>query len=271
MGSGHFLLCQYPAKTGHWGKPAATCSGTFVRLPFLLSMTAAAILQELQALGTEGYRKILLRHGADEPCFGVKIADMQPIRKRIKKDYQLALGLYDSGVYDARYLAGLIADDECMTRDDLQHWVEQACRPLAGSIVPAVAAGSRFAVELGRKWIDSGNDLIATAGWTTLGGYLSLSGKPDPAPGEWENLLLRVEKTIHQAPNATRYAMNGFVIAAGAYAVSLTAFAREAAQRIGKVSVDMGETACQVPFAPDYLQKMQERGQIGKKRKSLKC
>ncbi len=234
-------------------------------------MTAATILDDLKALGSEGYRNILLRHGAALPCYGVKIADMKPIRKQVKKNYQLALDLYESGVYDARYLAGLIADDARMTREDLQRWVEQACRPLAGSIVPAVAAGSPHAMEMAMGWIDADPELISTAGWSTLSGYAALSQNPDPDPATWERLLLRVERTIRQAPDATRYAMNGFVIAAGSYAASLTSIAEAVAGRIGKVEVDMGDTACQVPFAPDYLRRIRERGLIGKKRKTLKC
>jgi hypothetical protein len=35
--------------------------------------------------------------------------------------------------------------------------------------------------------------------------------------------------------------------------------------------VDMGGTACKVPYAPEYIQKVQKRGAIGKKRKTAKC
>src|SRR5437868_12651759 len=49
---------------------------------------------------------------------------LKKIQKRIKKDYQLALDLYDSGVYDAMYLARLVADDKRMTQCDLQRWAE---------------------------------------------------------------------------------------------------------------------------------------------------
>ncbi len=42
-------------------------------------------------------------------------------------------------------------------------------------------------------------------------------------------------------------------------------------ERIGKVSVDMGDTACSVPYSPDYIRKAQLKGIIGKKRKSAKC
>ena len=74
-------------------------------------MTAKEILAELKPLGSKGYKKVMFNHGVKEPCFGVKISELQKIQKRIKKDYQVALDLYDTGNYDAMYLAGLIADD----------------------------------------------------------------------------------------------------------------------------------------------------------------
>ena len=97
-------------------------------------MTANDILEEIKPLGSDGYKRVMFNHGVKEPCYGVKISDMQKIVKRIKMDYQLALDLYDTGVYDAMYLAGLIADDARMTRQNLQHWVAQAyCQGLSSA------------------------------------------------------------------------------------------------------------------------------------------
>ena len=84
--------------------------------------SATQILEELKPLGSDSYKRVIFKHGVKEPCYGVKIGDMQKIVKRIKMDYQLALDLYDTGVYDAMYLAGLIADDARMSKDDLQRW-----------------------------------------------------------------------------------------------------------------------------------------------------
>lgn len=69
---------------------------------------------------------MIFNHGVKEPCFGVKVGDLQKIQKRIKKDYQLALDLYDTGNYDAMYLARLIADAARMTKKDLQRWIANA-------------------------------------------------------------------------------------------------------------------------------------------------
>src|ERR1700756_5039818 len=100
-------------------------------------MTAEEIVQELKLLGSENIKKVLLKHGIPEPFFGVKVEDLKKIQKRIKKDYQLALDLYDTGIYDAMYLAGLIADDPKMTKKDLQRWAEKAhCDALSQYTVP---------------------------------------------------------------------------------------------------------------------------------------
>lgn len=234
-------------------------------------MTAASILEELRPLGQESYKQVLRNHGITGPCLGVRIEELKKIQKRIKKDYQLALDLYDTGVYDAMYLAGLIADDARMTRRDLQRWVEKASAPLAGWTVPSVATGSPHGWELAREWIDSDEELVATAGWATLSGLVSVKPDAELDLPELKRLLERARQRIHQAPNKVRYEMNGFVIAVGSFVGSLSDFAREVAEAIGRVEVDMGKTACQVPFAPTYIEKVAKRGAIGRKRKSTKC
>jgi hypothetical protein len=222
-------------------------------------MTAPEILEEIKPKGSESYKRVIFNHGVTEPCFGVKVSDLQKIVKRVKQDYQLALDLYDTGIYDAMYLAGLIADDARMTR------------PLATTAVAWVAAGSAHGWELAREWIDSKTPLIAVAGWATLGSLVSIKDDAQLELAELKRLLQRVQKTIHQSPNEIRREMNGFVIALGCYVKPLSEAAIAAGEKIGQVTVDVGNTSCQVPFAPDYIRKVQARGAIGKKRKTAKC
>jgi len=235
-------------------------------------MTAKQIVEELKPLGRESYKKVLLNHGVREPFFGVKIADLKKIQKRVKKNHQLALELYDTGIYDAMYLAGLIADDSRMTKKDLQRWVEKAhCAMLSEYTVPWVAAESQHGRELALEWIESTKEGVAAAGWATLGGLVAIKDDADLDLAELKQLLARVQKTIHEQPNRVRYVMNGFVIAVGTYVKALTELALQTATKIGQVSVNMGGTACKLPAAPEYIQKVQRRGAIGKKRKTVKC
>ncbi len=65
--------------------------------------------------------------------------------------------------------------------------------------------------------------------------------------------------------------MNGFVIAVGSYVKPLLKQAQATARAIGTVSVDVGETACKVPLAVEYIKKVETAGRVGKKRKTIKC
>src|SRR5205809_6254415 len=132
-------------------------------------MTAKDIVAELKKFGTAQTKKTWMNHGAQEPCLGVKVEDMKKIQKRVKMDYALALDLYDTGIADAMYLAGLIADDARMTKKDLQRWVENATWHMVGEYtVPWVASSGPHGREMALKWIDSNNEVIASTGWGTF-------------------------------------------------------------------------------------------------------
>ena len=235
-------------------------------------MTAREVIKELEGYGNETTKRVFINHGAREPFFGVKVQDLKKIVKKIKKDYRLSLELYDTGNSDAMYLAGLIADEKAMTKQDLQKWVKGAYwYMISDYTVPWIAAESNFGKELAMEWVESDQEFIASAGWATLSNLVSL--KPDYEL-DIENisaLLDRVEMEIHSAKNRVRYTMNGFVIAVGSYIKELTNKAIIIGEKIGKVHVDMGGTACKVPLAPEYIQKVIDRGSHGKKRKVARC
>jgi 3-methyladenine DNA glycosylase AlkD len=236
-------------------------------------MTPKQILAELKSLGSESYKRVLMNnHGVKEPCFGVKISELKKIQKRIKMDYQLALDLYDTGNYDAMYLAGLIADDARMTKKDLNRWVEKSGGgALCGATVPWVAAGSPHGHELALEWIESNKPIAASVGWATLSGLVAIKDDAELDVAELKRLLQRVEKTIHKSPDAVRYAMNNFVISVGCYVKALKNLAIQTGEKIGKVTAYLGNNSCPIPFAPDYIRKVEKRGAIGKKRKTVKC
>ena len=108
---------------------------------------------------------------------------------------------------------------------------------------------------------------MASAGWATLTFLSSLRQDADLDVEAFSALLERAVSDISGAKNRVRYAMNGFVIAVGCNITALTAKATACAKKIGKVSVDMGGTACKVPLATQYIQKVIDRGSVGKKRK----
>nr|MBS0037599.1 DNA alkylation repair protein [Saprospiraceae bacterium] len=235
-------------------------------------MTTDEIMKALEKYGDPQTKKTYLRHGAKEPFFGVKVGDLKKILQKTQKNHQLSLELYNTGNSDAMYLAGLMADEKKITRQQLENWVDGAYWYfLSEYAVPWVAAETEFGFDLGNKWINSDRENIAAAGWSTLSYYASVNSDEKLDIEAYSKLLDRVEDRIDSAQNRVRHTMNGFVIATGTYIGKLTSKALKVAKNIGKVKVNMGDTACKVPHAVEYLQKALEKGRVGKKRKSARC
>lgn len=235
-------------------------------------MTFAEIMTELKNYGDEQTKMTLMRHGGKEPIFGVKIADLKKILKKTKKNHALSLELYNTGNSDAMYLAGLMADENQITREQLEEWATKAYWYfLSEYTVPWVAAETKFGFELGIQWINSDQEHIEAAGWSTLAYNTAVNEDETLDIETYKMLLDKVANEIHIAKNRVKYAMNNFVISVGTYVSALTEKSQEVANRIGKVEVQMGGTACKVPLAKTYIQKSIDKGKIGKKRKTARC
>lgn len=235
-------------------------------------MTAKEILAELESYGDPQTKKILMRHGAREPFFGVKVGDLKKILKKTKKNHELSLELFKTGNSDAMYLAGLMADEKKITEAQLDEWLDQAYWFYLNEFaVPWVAAETSFGFKLGMKWIRSDQERVAAAGWATLAYYAGVHPDEELDIKAYSELLDEIASGIHTKQNRVRHTMNGFVIAIGTYIKDLTDKSLMVADKIGQVTVDMHGTACKVPLAKDYINKVITTRQIGKKRKTARC
>lgn len=235
-------------------------------------MTYEEIIEKLEELGSEQTKQIYMNHGVREPYFGVKIGDLKKLVKHVKKDHDLALKLYDSGNHDAMYLAGLSVNPKLISKETLQDWARKAYWYMAAEYTVAqVAAESNYALELAREWMNSEEEMISVSGWSAYSNYISITPDNELDITEIKGLLQQVKNTVHQERNRVRYVMNSFVISVGAYVPELTEEAKQVAESIGKVHVDVGNTACKVPLAVDYIQKVEAKDKVGIKRKTCIC
>jgi 3-methyladenine DNA glycosylase AlkD len=235
-------------------------------------MTLQETIKAIAAAGSDNIKRILMNHGAKEPVYGAKVADLKVILKKIKDDQPLALQLYNTGGYDAQYLAGLLANGALMTPAQLDKWANTAnSHGISETTVVWVAAEHPEAWQLALKWIDDKNEQVAATGWNTISGLTSLKPDMELDIPQLRKLLERVKKEIHKAPNRVRYTMNNFVIHLGTYVEALHEAAVAAARKIGPVAVFMGDTACKVPEAEAYINASRKRAGGVKKKKTLKC
>jgi hypothetical protein len=208
-----------------------------------------------------------------ERCFGVSVADLKLIAKTIKGQQALAMELYRTGKMEAMYLAGMVASGAKMTDAQLEAWAEgtHGMQMIAEYTVPWVTVEHPRGRELALQWMASKKEHVAAAGWCTYSGLVTTMPDEKLELAQIEGLLGDLVQRIHKAQNRERHTMNNFVIAVGSYVAPLSKQAKAAARQIGVVTVDMGDTACQVPLATAYIEKAEAAGKAGKKRKTIRC
>ena len=236
------------------------------------TMDKNEVMNWLESHGRENTVKIYRKHGAEGEMFGVQIADLKKILKKIKGEQNLALELWNTDNSDAMYLAGLVADGALMTKRQLDHWAKTAWwYMLSEHSVAGVAAEHKDSVGIAKKWMKSKKENIASSGWSTYNRVVSIYDDSDLNIAEVKELVQRAKDEIGDAPNRVRYCMNGFIISAGAYVKPVLKTAKAAAKKIGKVEVNVGSTSCKVPLATEAIAKIEKMGRVGQKRKATKC
>ena len=235
-------------------------------------MNLEVVMQELEALGKERLKKMYISNGAHEPLFGVATGEMKPLFKQIKINQPLAEELYATGNYDAMYFAGIIADPKAMTEADFERWIDGAYFYMLSDFVVAVTlAETDIAQEVSDKWIASGEELKMSAGWSCYCWLLGNRKDDQFDETKMANLLELAKNTIHDAPERARYAMNNFIYTVGVSYKPLHELAVKIAQEVGPVEVDKDKKKSKFLVASDRIQQAIDKGQIGFKRKHVRC
>ena len=227
-------------------------------------MTMQEVLQELESLGTAQNRKVYRRHGACENLYGVSFANLRKMGKRLKIDHALAQQLWSTGNHEAQLLASMIADPATVEERLVDRWAtELVDRTVTGEFSDFVSKTPFFQAKM-ETWSDSDDEWIGRAGWNLLA-LLAMNDKELP-DAYFENYLEIIERDIHTRKNMVRDAMNSALIAIGIRNPGLEKKALSAANKIGKVEADHGETSCKTPDAAAYIRKTVERKKQRKKR-----
>ncbi|GAB3833745.1 DNA alkylation repair protein [Hymenobacter jeollabukensis] len=227
-------------------------------------MTFDDLLAQLRALGSEQTRKTYLRHGFGDNTFGVSFAHFGALKKQLVgrgKDknlaQQLARQLWQSGYYDARTLATMIADPQQFTPAEADAWAADVTNHSLADALAGLLAGTDFAWAKVAEWTQAAGEYPQRLGYALLSRLaLQDSGAPDAA---FVPYVTRIEQQLQTAPNRAKEGMNGALIAIGSRSEGLREQVESAADRIGPVVIDHGDTACQTPAIRPYLAKIWAR------------
>lgn len=227
------------------------------------------VMKELESLGTEQTRKIYNNHGADIPMYGVSIANLKKVVKKIKGQHDLGYQLLFSNNLDAMYMSQWVVDIDKLTKKELEAIMDSTnYYMLLDNLVALLAAKNKaISLECLYDWIDHDNPRYRQTAYSMYSYMLGSYNNDEFDINHLKKTLEHVRKVIHDEENRVRYSMNSFLITAGTQFEELLDVSKQYANEIGKVNVFMGKTSCKVPYAFSYIEKIESMGNIGKKRK----
>jgi 3-methyladenine DNA glycosylase AlkD len=214
--------------------------------------SVADLLERLRALGDERAVAVWRRFGMNTSTYlGVSLTRVAALAKEVGRSQETAVGLWETGIHDARLLAVHVAEPKKVTPELAEKWVaEAAFFDVSDRVASKVVVKTPFAAEKMRAWLDADLEYARRAGWVLVRELADTNKLTDAEAGE---LLTRVEREIRDAPNWVREAQNVALIALGSRNPALHEAALAVVARIGKVVVDYGESSCQVPDARAHL------------------
>ncbi len=177
-------------------------------MPPRLSPEASAVLAELKALGSEAGRAGMARFGISiANAYGVSMTAMRPLERRLRRNHDLALELWTTGIHEARVLAALIDDPKRATAAQLDAWAadfdswdlcDQACMKLFAR-TPYVAAKVT-------EWAEDEREFVRRAAFALIAGYAVAAKKAPDA--EFLPFLPIIERHAADSRNFVRKAVN---------------------------------------------------------------
>lgn len=217
-------------------------------------MTTEEVLQTLESLGTEQNRKIYRRHEGGDNLFGVSFANLNALKKKLKNRQDLVAPLWESGYMEARTLAMMIAIPKALAADTIEKWArEVSCYGVADYFAGVAIQTSEGEAQM-RTWMALPDEYLRRIGYVMLAHIAN----NDPTRGDdyFYPFIETIEAELQSSRNRAKQGMLNCLIAIGGRNQYLRERVEEAAQKIGLIEIDHGETACETPDIKAYLSKI---------------
>ena len=169
---------------------------------------ASRLVRELRAAGSEESRAGMARFGIDTAdAFGVPIAVLRPMARRLGRDHALAEALWTAGIHEARILASMVDEPEKVTIRQMEAWarefdswdlVDQCCANLF--------ARTPMAYRMAERWAERRPEFVKRAGYALMASLAVKDKRASDAP--FERFLEIVERESDDDRNFVRKAVN---------------------------------------------------------------
>lgn len=135
-----------------------------------INANSAKVLAELRRLANPTNVAGMARFGiVGKKLLGISMVQLRTIAKQTGRDHELAEELWASGVFEARILAGLVAEPARVTRLQANSWARDfECWADCDGLCIHLFRKTPFAHELAVAWSGRREELVKRAGFTMM-------------------------------------------------------------------------------------------------------
>ena len=133
-------------------------------------MTLEEILNTLRANANPDNVTGMARYGiSTEGTLGLPIPFLRALAKQAGKDHELALGLWSTGIHEARIMASMVDRPQWVTEEQMEEWVADfdswdVCDQVCGNVFDTSPLGRVKAVE----WCRRPEEFVRRAGFVLM-------------------------------------------------------------------------------------------------------
>lgn len=198
----------------------------------------------------------------DIGSFGLGMTQLKALAKKIGKDHELALQLWDMPYFDTKVLATLVDNPKEVTpaQADAQmsgtySWL--LSHAYCSYLLPKASFLKNKVVE----WTASDDDLKRRCGYLLL--YPLAKHDKTLSDAFFEPYLDTIEAKLQTEENFVKDGMNTALLAIGQRSRNLNIRAIEVARAIGKVEVDYGDNSCETTDCLQHLTSERIQSKLG--------
>jgi 3-methyladenine DNA glycosylase AlkD len=198
-------------------------------------MEYGEVIAKLKSLSSPSAVAGMAKYGINpNKNYGVSIPNLRLVAKEAGTDHRLAQELWASGIHDAKILASMIDDAQCVTDEQMENWVkdfdswdvcDQCCMNLF--------ANAKLAHQKAAQWSKRDEQFVKRAAFTLIAVF-TVHDKAAP-DSEFERFLHIVEDEANDERTYVRKAVNWALRQIGKRSLVLNKKAIETAYRIQKV------------------------------------
>lgn len=194
---------------------------------------AAEVLRELEAEASPANRAGMARYGiVVDRAYGVSMPRLRALAKRLGRDHDLALALWDGGVHEARILATLVDEPRAIDEAQMERWVLDLdswdlCDQLCGNLFTKLGP---LAYRAALEWSGRGEEFVKRSGFV-LAARLAVQDKK-AADSEFLPFLDVIEREAADDRNFVKKAVSWSLRQIGKRSAGLNAPAVAVARRL---------------------------------------